>query len=148
MKKSQAITHIVYDLAGTLAPLHSEWRSTLQEVRKRNMINFIWTMCQRSETEHFLEEYELFRFFDKLCCQGEMRPKPSPTGLEILCAQTPPEKVAVVGDSKSDILGAKKFGAGLVCGAGWFEQTDTEALRKAGADVILESPRELLDHLL
>ena len=71
--------------------------------------------------------------------------KPSPTCLMVALTRTdkPPNRTAYVGDQAMDILAARSAGV-LAVGAIWDANASEDDLRKAGADVIVKEPKEIL----
>lgn len=71
--------------------------------------------------------------------------KPSPTCLMVALSRTdkPPNRTAYVGDQAKDILAARSAGV-LAVGAIWDANASEDDLRKAGADVIVKEPKEIL----
>lgn len=55
----------------------------------------------------------------------------------------PPNRTAYVGDQAMDILAARSAGV-LAVGAIWDANASEDDLRKAGADVIVKEPKEIL----
>ena len=75
-----------------------------------------------------------------------LKPNPSCTGeiLSALCVNA--SEVMFVGDTSVDVETGKNMGAGVTVGVLWGFR-DREELASAGADVIVSSPKEILEHL-
>ncbi|MGY2091080.1 HAD family hydrolase [Nocardia gipuzkoensis] len=88
---------------------------------------------------------------DVLVAYEDAVPKPAPDGVLAACARlaVPPDRAFFLGDSPTDIAAGRAAGVFTV-GAGW-GFTGPDALREAGADLVLTSPDEvgpeLLSHL-
>ena len=83
--------------------------------------------------------------FDVMHGESEEIPrKPDPTGLLRTIAElgSTPERTAYVGDSGTDVAVSRNAGAFSI-GAAWGYH-GAAGLRKAGADAVIEDPRELL----
>ena len=84
--------------------------------------------------------------FDAVCGEGPDTPrKPDPTGLLRMLGElgVEPCDCAYVGDSASDMTVAHAAGCGVAVGAAWGYQS-AEALRAAGADVLINEPMDLV----
>ena len=74
------------------------------------------------------------------------KPHPEPVLLALSELGSHPDKAAFVGDSPYDV-GAGKAAGVFSIGVSWGGMHPEERLRAAGADLIVHSPRELLDVL-
>ncbi len=100
-------------------------------------------------TMAFLKQYDLLPFFKCVAsAQTCQHTKPYPDPLMWAAAQmgVPPEACLMIGDTTVDIHAGRAAGAqtvGVLCGFG-----SEHELRKAGADLILDSPAQLPETLL
>lgn len=145
--------HIVFDCDGTL--LNSKDKGLpfkgigelLHRLKAADCALYIWTGRDRASLEKWLQETNLRRYFDKICCAHEAQAKPHPGGLIDMLGGIDATHCAVVGDTWADMKGAKMFGAHAV-GALWDAAAHREALLEFGADVLVSSPEECYTVLL
>jgi len=96
----------------------------------------------------FLEAFSLHNYFKAVATSQTCeftKPYPHPVLWAAQQMNVEPGECLMVGDTVVDIRAGKAAGAqtvGVLCGFG--EETE---LRKAGADLILNSPMELIEHL-
>lgn len=99
-------------------------------------------------TNLFLEQFVLHPIFTAIATSQTCiytKPFPDPILWAAQQMQVKPEECLMVGDTTVDIRAGKSAGAqtvGVLCGFG----TERE-LRRAGADLILNTTHELMDHL-
>jgi phosphoglycolate phosphatase-like HAD superfamily hydrolase len=99
-------------------------------------------------TLEFLADHDLMDFF-KVVVTGQTcrrtKPYPDPVLFAAKCMGVAPQNCLMVGDTTVDILSGRQAGAqtaGVLCGFG-----EGYELRRAGADLILESTADLLQTL-
>lgn len=145
--------HIIFDCDGTLLNTQNKGQpfEGIPELLHRLMAAdyqlYVWTGRDRTSTQRLLQEHNLMRFFQDLRTASEMTPKPHPQGLQDMLKGIDPSVCAVVGDSWSDMKGARLFGA-YALGAVWNPQTSPEALTEFGAHALAATPRDCYDTLL
>lgn len=106
------------------------------------------TSNSQEEAERFMAENGITGFFDVLVTRSSVRrlkPHPEPVLVAASLLGTEPGKCLMVGDTTPDMKSAVAAGAipvGVLCGFG----TERELL-KAGAEMILEETRQLMDWL-
>ncbi len=108
----------------------------------------IVTTRDRRSTHAFLTQFELGRFFPhvataRTCPRTKPHPAPILWAAERMGVR--PQACLMVGDTTVDIRAGKAAGAqavGVLCGFG-----EHDELARAGADLILNSPAELIDIL-
>jgi HAD superfamily hydrolase (TIGR01509 family) len=97
----------------------------------------------------FLNQFSLQTYFKTVITAQTCRytkPYPDPVVKAALEMGIKPEECLMIGDTTVDIRAGQAAGAqtaGLLCGFG-----QEEELRRAGADVILNGPSDLLGHLI
>lgn len=139
--------HIVFDCDGTLVDtsgtkykLYSGVKECLMAL-SADCIFYIWTARGRTSTLRILDELGIRAFFESISTPDDHFTKPHVEGLIHLVGHVPKSSICVIGDSSSDILGAKNFGV-LAIGANWNPEASADHLRDAGADFIVSHPEE------
>ena len=101
-----------------------------------------------SSTIGFLEQFDLERYFRAVVAgrsTPHTKPYPDPALLAAQWLGVPPQSCVMIGDTTVDIRSGRAAGmqtVGVLCGFG-----EEAELRRAGADAILGSTRELADLL-
>ncbi len=116
----------------------------MMELEARGKKMAIFTGKGRRSTEITLKELNLAGKFNPVVTGDDVnRGKPHPEGLlkAIRELKVNPEKTAMIGDHRSDILAGKAAGV-FTIGALWHGY-DNDALLQAGPDKAFESPAEL-----
>ncbi len=122
-------------------------KQTLQALEHRFPMAVV-SARDRASTIGFLQTFELHPHFKAIATSQTCKyTKPFPDPILWAAAQmgVKPEHCLMVGDTVVDIRAGKAAGAqtvGVLCGFG-----EEQELRKAGADLILESPLDLLTRL-
>ena len=120
-----------------LTELHKEYPLSIVSARGEN------------STRAFLDHYDLTRFFQVITCGQTVKyTKPFPDPILHTASQMnfEPHECLMIGDTTVDIKAGKRAGAqtvGVLCGFG-----SERELRRAGADLILKSPADLVSLLL
>lgn len=123
-------------------------RETLSALAPRYPMSIVSARGQKG-TLAFLEQYNLQPFFQAVATSQTCRytkPYPHPILWAAQQMGIPPEACLMIGDTSVDIRAGKAAGAqtvGVLCGFG-----SQPGLLRAGADLILPSPAELVDVLL
>lgn len=150
MKK---IAHVVFDHDGTLVDtsrtgeLYSGILEMLEQLNQNGVKLYVWTARSRYSTVEFLKSLGIISRFEQLRCSTDADPKPCASGLADMLGNPDPTSVIVVGDSFTDIAGAKSFGA-LSIGALWDSQDGQdrrrhrETLQECGANFLADSVEE------
>jgi phosphoglycolate phosphatase len=129
-------------------PLFPGAAELLQELVSRDDVLLgIATGKSRRGIAHLLERHGWARIFSTIQTADDHPSKPHPAMLEQALAETGAEArdAVIVGDSTFDMAMARAAGVGAI-GVSWGYHR-TEALRETGADMIVNSYRELRDHL-
>ena len=122
-------------------------QQTLQELEKHFPLSVV-SAGSRSSIIGFLEAYALNKHFKAVATSQTCKytkPFPHPVIWAAEQMGVEPGQCLMVGDTVVDIRAGKAAGAqtaGVLCGFG-----EEDELRKAGADLIVNSPLDLIEHL-
>jgi phosphoglycolate phosphatase-like HAD superfamily hydrolase len=113
--------HIIFDHDGTLVQLvngqfqlFAGMKEMLFDLKKQNFTLYIWTARPRSSVLSIINRLEIAAFFDGIYCSDDGPSKPHPFGLEILTDGISKNSILHIGDSMTDIDGAKAFGIEVI----------------------------------
>jgi len=146
--------HIVFDHDGTLVNtrskplLFSGIKKLLIELLGQDVKIYIWTARDRHSTVEILKSLEIISFFEDISTASDGEPKPNVQGLLCMLDGVAKKDIVMVGDSISDIVGAKKFSINSVgvlwdhLGSGGYEY-----LKRENADYICKTVKECRDVL-
>lgn len=116
-----AIGHIIFDHDGTLVKtdvsptlLFDGLRELLAELKAQGFELYVWTSRPRKSTQESLKKFEIQSYFTDLFCYDDGLPKPNPMGLIQLTSGLPKNLILHIGDSLSDLEGAKAYGIEVV----------------------------------
>ena len=144
------MSNVVFDLAGTIISSNIRELKVIDGVEEllKNLKNqghdlFVWTNNARPSTVDVLEEIGISELFSEIRTASDVNSKPDPEGLEQMM-EGRTGKVFMIGDSSSDIYGAKAFGA-VAIGACFESDRNKNFLIDIGADFVCESPEEVLE---
>lgn len=143
---------VVFDCDGTLLDMQSGGRpfagivELLQKLKEQDYQLFVWTARDRLSLERYLIRENLMRYFDDVRTISEAAPKPSPEGLAQLLGKLPADQAVVIGDSWTDMQGAKIHGC-FALGAVWNNISEPEVLEGFGADEIVHSPFDCFESI-
>lgn len=151
-------THVVFDHDGTLVDvnngkiLYEGIKDLVLFLKNRGVKCYVWTARNRFSTIEILKSLGILSLFEDLYCSTDGDPKPSPVGLQQMLEGVEPLKVAVIGDSVTDMYGAKSFGANAIA-ALWDNPSivNKKVLTESGADYACETVSEckiLLEKLI
>lgn len=117
-------------------------------LKERGLYIGIATADTRPSTLTILKELDVMEYLDYIACGDDDIPdKPDPAVVDEFCEKfaLSPSQVAFVGDTPTDMKTARNAGAGMaagvLCGVG-----TRESLADL-ADVLMETPEEILEHL-
>jgi phosphoglycolate phosphatase len=139
--------HIIFDCDGTLLDTQSVPYSLFPGIREFLEIHggectfYIWTARRRSSLERYLKELGIFSYFSGISTPDDSASKPDKEGVMALVGEISKKSICVIGDSPTDMLGAKDFGV-MAIGATWNKQASSHFLTEAGADFIVSHPSE------
>lgn len=118
---SVPLGYIVFDHDGTLVKtdvcptiLFEGIRELLEELKSAGFELYVWTSRPRASTQESLKKFALGPFFSDIYCYDDGLPKPSPNGLAQLTEGIKKDKILHIGDSLTDIDGAKAYGIEVV----------------------------------
>jgi HAD superfamily hydrolase (TIGR01509 family) len=123
-------------------------RETLVRLEQAYTLAIVSSRDERG-VRAFLEQFALASFFRGIASARTCRrskPHPAPVIWAAGRLGVPPEACLMVGDTTVDIVAGRLAGAqtaGVLCGFG-----EREDLERAGADIVLQSPTDLLPLLL
>ena len=113
--------HIIFDHDGTLVKtdtsqytLFAGMRDLLLELKSQNYELYIWTARPRQSTLDIIKKMDIAQFFTELFCYDDGIPKPHAMGLIKLTAGIDKKSILHIGDSPSDIEGAKAYGIEVI----------------------------------
>lgn len=146
--------HIVFDFSGTLAmqsssgktELYPDMLTLLEKLKSSGFEIYLWTALSRSSSIRYLEQLKISSFFSSISTASDGFPKPDPRGLDDLLHGVEKNKVVVIGDSPSDMIGAKSFGVYAI-GALWNGYSYEEDLLEAGAKIVLKKPLDCFEKI-
>ena len=106
-------TLLIFDLQGTLArsmrpPILNGSTTTLQQLSKTNTLA-LFTGASRTETLNILKNMQILPLFDlkNIITKGQFPPKPNPSAIFWLLANTAANTTYYIGDTKKDYQTAK-----------------------------------------
>lgn len=145
--------HIVFDCDGTLVDT-SSFKYRLFPGIKDLLIKlsetselYVWTARDRASTVRILKELGIYPFFQSICTIDDAPPKPHTEGLKQLLGVIDKNRICMIGDSSSDIIGARSFGVKSI-GAVWNQSSAGGVLEDVGADLIAYEPASCLPWIL
>lgn len=106
----------------------------------------LWTARDQQSATKILEQHELSDFFNTASFANEIDSKPHPNSLNFQYRDQSKNSVLVIGDSPSDIIGAKSIGA-ISAGALWDPHSNPNALVSHGADLLFYETGEFISWL-
>ena len=113
--------HIIFDHDGTLVntgtypfSLFMGVRELLVELKNLNFKLYVWTARPRESTLESLKKLDIENFFSDLFCYDDGLPKPNSMGLHKLTDGIEKNKILHIGDSLTDVEGAKAFGIEVI----------------------------------
>ncbi|MFA6235747.1 MAG: HAD-IA family hydrolase [Bacteriovorax sp.] len=115
------VGHIVFDHDGTLVNtevypyrIFEGMRDLIVELKSKKFEIYVWTSRGRSSTLESLKTFNIESFFTQIYCYDDGPPKPDPMGLAHLTSGMPKNKILHIGDSITDLQGAKAYGIEVV----------------------------------
>jgi phosphoglycolate phosphatase-like HAD superfamily hydrolase len=113
--------HIIFDHDGTLVKVtngqfqlfEGMWE-LLEELQAEKFTLSIWTARPRNSTLEIIKRLGIAHFFMGIYCYDDGLPKPHPAGLAKLTDGFTKDKILHIGDSYTDIDGAKEFGIDVI----------------------------------
>jgi phosphoglycolate phosphatase len=145
----------VFDHDGTLVDtektreLYPGIKELLEQIENNGDKIFLWTARNRASTIEFLKTLGIIGKFCDICTSTDAQPKPVVDGLlAMLPDDYQTQEVFVIGDSYTDMIGARKINAKAL-GACWAHTNSEQAeiLKEFGADYLFHSVKDLKDTL-
>lgn len=119
----------------------------LEDLTQKQIELYVWTARDRVSTRQILMRLNLMRYFIDMRCFDDCTPKPHPQGLVELTGHIENKKeIIVIGDSTTDIAGARQFGAHAF-GALWDPYAQKDELLATGAHALVQTPGDFLDKM-
>lgn len=129
---SRPLGHIVFDHDGTMVKtdqipyvLFDGMRELLIELKNLGFELYVWTSRPRVSTKESLKKFEIGHLFSEIFCYDDGLPKPNPMGLIRLTEGIPKDNILHIGDSYTDLEGAKAYGIEVVL-ACWNEPSQVD----------------------
>lgn len=121
IEKLRPSGHIIFDHDGTLVNteiypyiLFGGMRELLVELKSQGFELYIWTARPRRSVIKTTKNLNIGNFFKDIFCYDDGIPKPNPMGLSKLTEGISKNEILHIGDSMTDIEGAKAFGIEVV----------------------------------
>lgn len=122
-------------------------KQLLETLKEQDFSLYVWTARDRYSTIEILKKLNVLHYFLDLKTATDAEIKPHPAGLISMLPDFNPKDVLVVGDSYTDILGAKHFGAKAI-GALWCPSAKADVLKEMGAFRLAKTPKDCYHHIL
>jgi phosphoglycolate phosphatase len=122
-------------------------RELLTKLQEQEFELYVWTARDRFSTLEILKSVNALHFFLDLKTSTDTPVKPHLSGLKAMVGEMNPKDVIVIGDSYTDILGAKNFGAKSI-GATWCPNSQPQILTEMGAWALANTPQDCYNLLL
>ena len=113
--------HIIFDHDGTLVntdnspyTLFDGMRELLVDLKVCGYELYIWTARPRRSVIETTKNLEIANFFSNIYCYDDGLPKPNPMGLQFLTEGFLKNEILHIGDSMTDVEGAKTYGIEVV----------------------------------
>jgi phosphoglycolate phosphatase len=117
-------------------------------LKQQQFALYVWTARDKESTVALLTDLKVMHFFSDLR-SGTCTPiKPHPQGLQEMVGSIDPQQVFHIGDSYTDIVGAKAIRCRSI-GVLWCDHANMKALKEQGADYLANHPhevREIISH--
>lgn len=104
---------------------------------------YVWTARDRMSTLAILKSLDVAQHFYEFRCFDDTTPKPHPMGLEEMVGEFDRSKTLMIGDSTTDVQGAKTFGCVSV-GALWCSFANENYMDELKVDYKARTPNEVL----
>jgi predicted metalloenzyme YecM/FMN phosphatase YigB (HAD superfamily) len=149
MENPGQLSDIIFDFSGTIAPtqgltppLYEEVIQLMHQLVARGQRVHLWTSLDSYSCQKKLERHGLAQVFTTVSCLQGRSTKPSPDSLQFDWTKAPPHSVMMIGDSPSDMGGAKNIRA-IAAAALWDEYASERSLIAAGAELYFYRVAEL-----
>jgi HAD superfamily hydrolase (TIGR01549 family) len=118
----------------------------LQTLRSQGFRLHVWTAREEASTRQIMKDLALDRFFETLSSSTALVSKPHSDSVVFDWRSARRDSVLMVGDSWTDMHGAKNIGA-IAAAALWDTEVCPEHLSEEGAELYFRSPKDLADYL-
>lgn len=119
----------------------------VKELSVQDYALYVWTARDRYSTRAILTKLGMMPYFFELSCADDAPTKPSPIGLqEMLGPNVDKSKVVMIGDSFTDIFGARNYGCSSIY-AQWGGSMTVGEVKELDPTAIAESPKACLDRI-
>lgn len=122
-------------------PLFSGAHELLLTLQKTNLRLHLWTARDQSSSLKILRSHKIDKLFTTLSFASSAQSKPHPESLNFDCRLSDPNSVLMIGDSPSDVEGAKNINA-IAAAALWDIESDPNALMSSGAELFFYNLNE------
>jgi phosphoglycolate phosphatase-like HAD superfamily hydrolase/predicted metalloenzyme YecM len=122
-------------------------RELLEALQAANVTCHIWTARDEESTRKILAHEGIAAHFETLSFGGAQCSKPDPASLRLDRERLAPGTVLMIGDSVTDMRGARALGA-FRAAALWDPVVALDPLIEEGAELFFRTPLELRDWLL
>jgi phosphoglycolate phosphatase-like HAD superfamily hydrolase len=120
-ENAESLGHIIFDHDGTLvqtdlrdSAIFEGMRELLHELKGLGFELYVWTSRPRKSTQESLKKFDIHNYFTAIYCYDDGLPKPHPMGLSKLTEGFAKQKILHIGDSLSDLEGAKAYNIEVV----------------------------------
>lgn len=124
--------------------LFDEMKDLLIKLGESGYRLYVWTARDRMSTLSILKSLDVAKFFYEFRCLDDTIPKPHPMGLQEMLEGVDKSKVIMIGDSITDIQGAREFGCKSI-GALWCTHVNEEILNGARPNFKAKTPSECFE---
>lgn len=116
-------------------------KELLQKLLSEEYQLYVWTGRDRKSTLRILKELEVAQYFLEFRCMDDTAPKPLIDGLVEMVGEYDKSNIVVIGDSYTDIVGAKNFGCASIA-ACWAGEEIAEALGEFNPSSLAKAPQD------
>lgn len=124
--------------------LFPDIKKLLLELTRLEYQLYVWTARDRRSCLLILKELGVANLFLDFRCLDDCDPKPNPRGLHEMLGDIKKSKIVMIGDSTSDISGAKNFGVASIA-ACWASSQLADYLTPYGPEGLAKSPLDCLE---
>ena len=107
---------------------------------------YVWTARGLKSTREILTKLGIARYLIDIKCPDNAPLKPNPQALNEMLLTNDKIEVVVIGDSYTDMLGAKHYGCRSI-GANWSPESDAQILKEFGATQLAKKPIDCVEIL-
>lgn len=119
-------------------------RDCLQELIDLEVACYIYTGRDRASAIRIFKAHDILKHFTEMSFSDTDIPKPHPDGLVRMLEDYPKDKMVLIGDSGTDIQGAKNFSIPCV-GVDWEKNLNHQEFLDFGATHIVKEAQEIVE---